>query len=136
MSDYTRWLFRQQIDWFRRQFAQQTGLPFSQVLPAQLVVTALQSLGVRFYDSLYNPVTVLWLFLSQVMHANPTLAVTVECFLAWRLAQGMSPCSADTGAYARRDNAFPKPCWPCSPGTPAARPNTPRRANGDGSAGW
>ncbi len=108
MSDYTRWSFRQQIDWFRRQFAQQTGLPFSQVLPAQLVVTALQSLGVRFYDSLYNPVTVLWLFLSQVMHANPTLAVTVECFLAWRLAQGMSPCSADTGAYARARQRLPE----------------------------
>lgn len=108
MSDYTRWSFRQQIDWFRRQFAQHTGLPFSQVLPAQLVVTALQSLGVRFYDSLYNPVTVLWLFLSQVMHANPTLAVTVECFLAWRLAQGMSPCSADTGAYARARQRLPE----------------------------
>ena len=108
MSDCTRWSFRQQIDWFRRAFAQHTQLPFSNVLPAQVVVTALSSLGVRFYDSLYNPVTVLWLFLSQVIHANPTLAVTVECFLAWRLAQGMAPCSADTGAYARARQRLPE----------------------------
>jgi hypothetical protein len=73
-----------------------------------VVVTALSSLGVRFYDSLYNPVTALWLFLSQVIHANPTLAVTVECFLAWRLAQGMAPCSTDTGAYARARQRLPE----------------------------
>jgi len=104
----TRWSFRQQIDWLRRQFAEHAGLPFSEMLPAQLVVTALQSLDVRFYHSLYNPVTVLWLFLSQVIHANPTLAATVECFLAWRLAQGMAPCSTDTGAYARARRGLPE----------------------------
>lgn len=103
-----RWSVRQQIDWFRRQFAQHGGLPFSQVLPAAVVVTALQSLGVPFYNSLYNPITVLWLFLGQVIHANPTLAVTVECFLAWRLAQGMAPCSTDTGAYARARQRLPE----------------------------
>jgi len=53
----------------------------------------LRKFGVPFYNSLYNPVTALWLFLSQVTHANPTLAVKVECYLAWRLAQGMSRCS-------------------------------------------
>jgi hypothetical protein len=103
-----RWSFQQQIDWFRRQFAQHAGLPFSAVLPAAVVVTALRTLGVPFYNSLYNPVTVLWLFLSQVIHANPTLAATVECFLAWRLAQGMSPCATDTGAYARARKRLPE----------------------------
>jgi hypothetical protein len=103
-----RWSFRQQIDWFRRQFAQHGGLPFSEVLPAGVVVSALQTLGVSFYNSLYNPVSVLWLFLSQVIHANPTLAVTVECFLAWRLAQGMAPCSTGTGAYARGRQRLPE----------------------------
>jgi IS4 transposase len=108
VSDYTRWSFQQQIDWFRRQFAQHAGLPFSEVLPAQVVTALLKSLGVQFYDSLYNPVTVLWLFLGQVIHANPTLAVTVENFLAWRLAQGMAPCSTDTGAYARARKRLPE----------------------------
>jgi hypothetical protein len=60
------------------------------------------------YDSLYNPVTVLWLFLSQVIHGNPTLATTVESFLAWRLGQGMSRCSTDTGAYARARQRLPE----------------------------
>jgi hypothetical protein len=60
------------------------------------------------YNSLYSPVTVLWLFLSQVIHPNPTLAATVESYLAWRLGQGMSPCSTDTGAYARARQRLPE----------------------------
>ena len=101
MSDSTRWTVKQHLDWFRRQFAQHGGLPFGEVLPAATVIEGLRSLGIVYYESLYNPVTVLWLFLSQVIHANPTLAVVVENFLAWRLGQGLSPCSTDTGAYAR-----------------------------------
>ena len=108
MSDCTRWSFQQKIDWFRRQFAQHASLPFSEVLPACAIVACLQSLGVPFYDSMYSPVTVLWLFLSQVIHANPTLAVTVENFLAWRLGQGMSRCSTDTGAYAKARRRLPE----------------------------
>jgi Transposase DDE domain len=108
VSDCTRWSFRQQIDWFRCQFAQHASLPFSEVLAAQTVIDGLKSLGLRHYQSLYNPVTVLWLFLSQVIHANPTLAVTVENFLAWRLGQGMTPCSTDTGAYARGRQRLPE----------------------------
>lgn len=108
MRDCTRWSFQQQIDWFRRQFCQQASMPFSQVLPAGIVVGALQAVGMSYYHSLYNPVTVLWLFLSQVIHANPTLAATIEGFLAWRLGQGMKPCSTDTGAYARARQRLPE----------------------------
>jgi len=108
MSDCNRWSFQRKIDWFRRQFAQHASLPFSEVLPAQVIASALKTLCVHCYDSLYNLVTVLWLFLSQVIHANPTLAATVENFLAWRLGQGMAPCSTDTGAYARARQRLPE----------------------------
>jgi len=108
MSDCSRWTFQRKIDWFRRQFAQHASLPFSDVLPARLVLSAMETLCLHCYQSLYNPVTVLWLFLSQVIHANPTLAATVENFLAWRLGQGMRPCSTDTGAYARARQRLPE----------------------------
>ena len=108
MSDCSRWSLRYQTAWFRDQFAEHACLPFADVLPAQVVLDGLRSLGVRFYDSLYNPVTTLFLFLSQVMHANPTLAVAVEGFLAWRLGQGLAPCSPDTGAYCRARKRLPE----------------------------
>ena len=108
MSDCTRWSFQRKIDWFRCQFAQHASLPFSDVLPAGVIASALKELSIRCYDSLYSPVTTLWLFLSQVIHANPTLATTVENFLAWRLGQGMAPCSTDTGAYAPARQRLPE----------------------------
>lgn len=108
MSDCNRWTLARQIDWFRRQFARQDGLPFAEVLPPHTIRDALRQLGLRTYDSLYNPITVLWLFLGQVMHANPTLAVAVEGFLAWRRGQGLPGCSADTGAYARARQRLPE----------------------------
>ena len=108
MRNCIRWSWKQQADWFCTQFAQHASQPFSEVLPAKGVRDALLSLGVAFYDSLYNPATVLWLFLNQVIHANPTLAVTVENFLAWRLGQGMAPCSTDTGGYARARQRLPE----------------------------
>lgn len=108
MSDCTRWSFQRKIDWFRCQFAQHASLPFSDVLPAQMIMSAMRTTCLRYYDSLYNPVTVLWLFLGQVIHANPTLAATVENFLAWRLGQGLSPCSTDTSAYGKARQRLPE----------------------------
>ena len=109
MSDCSRWSFQRKIDWFRCQFAQHGSLPFSEVLPAPVIASAVTELCLHCYHgALYNPVTVVWLLLSQVIHANPTLAVTVEGFLAWRIGQGLSPCSTDTGAYARARQRLPE----------------------------
>jgi len=109
MSDCTRWSFQRKIDWFRCQFAQHGSLPFSEVLPAHVIVSALAAMCMQcYYGALYNPVTVVWLFLGQVIHANPTLSATVEGFVAWRIGQGMSPCSTDTGAYARARQRLPE----------------------------
>ena len=124
MSDCTRWSFQRKVDWFRCQFAQHTSLPFAEVLPAQVIASAMETMCLHGYDSLYNPVTVLWLFLSQVIHANPTLAATVENFLAWRLGQGMSACSTDTGAYARARQRLPG-----SPAAGSARASRSPRAS-------
>lgn len=101
MSDCIRWSVTDHLNWFRRQFVLHDELPFAEVLPAATVIEALRTLGVVFYESMYNPVAVVWLFLGQVIHADPSLAVAVENFLAWRVGQGLSPCSTDTGAYSR-----------------------------------
>jgi len=108
MSDCTRWSFQRKVDWFRRQFAQHASLPFSEVLPAQVIASAMETMCLHCYDSVYSPVTVVWLFLSQVIHANPTLGATVEDFLAWRLGQNLSPCSTKTGAYSRARKRLPE----------------------------
>jgi hypothetical protein len=101
MSDCAQWSLRRQVEWFRTQYAQQDRLPFSEVLTRELILETLYSLGHRFYNSLYNPVTTLWLFLTQVIAADPSLGATVEGFLAWRLSQGLPRCSTDNSAYGK-----------------------------------
>ena len=59
MSDCSQWAFQRKIDWFRRQFAQHASLPFSDVLPAQMIVSATETLCLHCYQSIYNPVIAL-----------------------------------------------------------------------------
>lgn len=101
MRDCTRWSLKRQMEWFRKQYAQHGKLPFSEILSEELVLGTLKSLGHTCYDSLYNPVATLWIFLSQTISADRSLAAAVEGFLAWRLSRGLSACSTKTGAYSR-----------------------------------
>ncbi len=101
MKDCTRWSLKYQVDWLRKQYAQHGELPFSNVLSKKLVLETLASLGGRYYDSLYNPVVTLWIMLAQMISADRSLAAAVEGFLGWRLAQGLSACSTNTGGYSR-----------------------------------
>jgi hypothetical protein len=83
-------------------------LPFADVLTRELVLETLYALGIRFYNSLYNPLTTLWLFLTQVIAADPSLGATVEGFVAWRLSQHLPPCSTDDSAYGKARGRLPE----------------------------
>lgn len=53
----------------------------------------------------YTPAVTVWVFLSQCLSADHSCRDAVAGLLAWRLARGLRPCSAETGAYctARAD---------------------------------
>ena len=70
MRDCTRWSLRCQVEWLCKQYAQYGDLPFSNVLSKKLVLETLGSVGGRYYDSLYNPVVTLWIFLTQMISAD------------------------------------------------------------------
>ena len=53
----------------------------------------------------YTPAVTVWVFLSQCLSADHSCRDAVARLLAWRLAQRLRPCSAETGAYcAARGN--------------------------------
>ena len=54
---------------------------------------------------IYTPAVTVWVFLSQCLSADHSCREAVAGLIAWRLARGLRPCSADTGAYctARKD---------------------------------
>lgn len=108
MKDCAQWSLRRQVEWFRTQYAQQGAMPFADVLSRELVLETLYALGIRFYNSLYNPITTLWLFVTQVIAADPSLGATVEGFVAWRLSQQLPPCSTDDSAYGKARGRLPE----------------------------
>jgi len=54
---------------------------------------------------IYTPAVTVWVFLSQCLSPDHSCRDAVARLVAWRLACGLKPCSADTGAYctARAD---------------------------------
>jgi len=47
----------------------------------------------------YNTSVTLWVFLSQVMSIHHGCVSAVAKLITYRVANGLSPCSAETGAY-------------------------------------
>jgi hypothetical protein len=98
----------QQVQFLRRQFAQDSHLPFSDVLSADLVAQALSAVGVSWIDRIYSPLVTLWVFLGQVLSPDHSCRAAVARLMAHRIAQGQKPCSAKTGAYCQARERLPE----------------------------
>jgi hypothetical protein len=100
--------FQQQVRFLRRQFLQDGDLPFTDVLSEDIVSHALTAMKVLWRDRIYSPLVTLWVFLGQVLSADPCCRAAVARLLAHRLSQGQSPCSAETGAYCQARSRLPE----------------------------
>jgi len=92
----------------QQRLAQQPGLPLAQHLPAEQVNDLCQRLGHFFRERLFTPAVTLWTFLSQVLDPDHSCRQAVARLLAFRTAQGLSPCSPDTGAYCKARARLPE----------------------------
>jgi hypothetical protein len=72
--------FRQQVGFLRRQFLQDSELPFSHV----------------------------WVFLGQLLSADQACRAAVARLIAHRIARGQKPCSAQTGGYCQARKRLPE----------------------------
>ena len=91
----------------RRQFLQDGALPFSNVLSEEIVEQALTTIN-NWRDRVYSPLVTLWVFLGQVLSADPCCRAAVARLIAHRLSQGQSPCSPETGAYCQARKRLPE----------------------------
>ena len=57
---------------------------------------------------LYTPAVTIWVFLAQCLSPDHSCRDAVAQLLAWRVASGQRPCSADTGAYCTAREALPE----------------------------
>lgn len=93
---------------FRRAVAEgrrHGDLYFSSLLSENRILEAFGEARLLWQGWVYTPAVTIWVFLSQCLSADHSCRDAVAGLIAWRLAGGLSPCSADTGAYctARED---------------------------------
>ncbi len=107
MRPPNRGAFRDQVNLLRRQFLQDGGLPFTDVLTEDVVTQALATTG-RWLDRVFSPVVTLWVFLGQALAADPSCRAAVARLIAHRAARGQEPCSSRTGAYCQARKRLPE----------------------------
>src|SRR3954463_3622769 len=83
-------------------FARDQGLPFAESLSEQSILDALNEHQVKFRDRLFNPVTTIWGFLSQVLSEDHSCRDAVLRIIAHRVAAGLEPCSPNTASCGAR----------------------------------
>src|SRR5215204_5562601 len=99
--------FRRQATHLRHQFLQDGGLPFTDVLTDDVLADALTTLG-GWLDRIFSPLVTLWVFLGQVLSADHSCRAAVARLIAHRVARGLKPCSAQTGAYCQARKRLPE----------------------------
>jgi hypothetical protein len=80
-------------------------LYFAALLSQDRILKAFEAARAIWQGWVYTPAITVWIFLSQCLSPDHSCRDAVARLIAWRLAQGLSPCSAETGAYctARAD---------------------------------
>src|SRR4051794_25521347 len=107
MRPSNRGAFRDQVNFLRRQFLQDGGLPFTDVLTEEVITQALTTVG-RWLDRVFSPVVTLWVFLGQALAADPSCRAAVARLIAHRVSQGQEPCGSRTGAYCQARKRLPE----------------------------
>jgi Transposase DDE domain len=101
-------LLTHQVDALRRQFLQDGGLPFADVLTADCLHEALREVKAAWNDRIFTPLVTLWVFLGQVLSADQSCRAAVARLIAHRVAEGLPPCSSETGAYCQARRRLPE----------------------------
>src|SRR5262245_29729129 len=99
---------RQQIDTLRREFLQKGELPFADVLSSACLAEALAEINRPWKDRIFTPLVTLWVLLGQALNADQSCRAAVARLIAHRAAQGLPPCSSDTGGYCQARGRLPE----------------------------
>ena len=83
-------------------------MPFSDILTDDFIRQAMNAVDGVWKDRIYTPLVTLWVFLTQVLSADHSCRGAVARFIAHRLSQGQSRCSAETGAYCQARKRLPE----------------------------
>jgi hypothetical protein len=87
------------------------GLPFADALTEADIQQACDHEGVHFGQGphdVYTPAVTLWAFLAQCLSASKSCVAAVARVLVLRVALGLPPCGAGSGAYCKARAKLPE----------------------------
>ena len=99
---------RDQIVFLRRQFMQDGGLPFTDILSEESISRAISQNEVCWKERVYSPLVTLWVFLGQILSTDQSCAAAVARLIAHRMSRKESPCSSETSAYCQARKRLPE----------------------------
>lgn len=83
-------------------------LYFAALVPQDRIEKAFGNARWFWQGWIYTPVVTVWVFLSQCLSADHSCRDAVARLIAWRVARGLKPCSAETSAYCTARNDLPE----------------------------
>ena len=99
---------RRQVESLRQEYLQDGRLPFTDVLTEEGLTEALREIKAPWIDRIFTPLVTLWVFLSQVLAADQSCRAAVARLIAHRVAQGLKPCSSETGGSCQARARLPE----------------------------
>lgn len=83
-------------------------LYFAALLSEQHILQALGEASSLWQGWIYTPAVTVWTFLSQCLSPDHSCRDAVARLAAWRVTQGLAPCSAETGGYCIARSHLPE----------------------------
>jgi len=84
------------------------NLYFVALLSQDGILKAFGTARAAWQGWVYSPAITVWVFLAQCLSPDHSCRDAVARLIAWRLTQGLPPCSADTGAYCTARSDLPE----------------------------
>ena len=84
------------------------SLLFAALLSEESILEAFGPARWLWQGWIYSPAVTVWVFLSQCLSTDHSCRDAVARLIAWRVARGLRPCSADTGAYCTARDDLPE----------------------------
>jgi putative transposase len=78
------------------------------LLPMPAILRVCDEMGHTFRDRIYNPMAVVWMFITQVLSADHSCQQAVTRLNAWRIARGLERVSSETTSYCKARCRLPE----------------------------
>jgi hypothetical protein len=92
----------------KEKFTNSFGLPFRELLPESKIQEFLDLLEIKFRRRVFDPVVIVWAFLSQVLDPDKSCHNAVSRIISWLASENVELPSPDTGAYCQAIKRLPE----------------------------